>query len=138
MKPQEAIPPFSLIEVSIHGRRAETLVKTAKSCWLHSRPSRLLTIPTRMWLSSSLTTVSGPPLSPWVKLNTDGNFWQPTLHGPSAAPPPHTIRFSSTPSVSFILSIQLLLGTMGSIVSCNLSVDVSWTPVSPQPAIKTG
>ena len=74
LKLQEAIPPFSLIEVSIHGRRAETLVKTAKSCWLHSRPSLLLTIPTRIWLSSSFTTVSGPPLSPWVKLNTDGNF----------------------------------------------------------------
>ena len=29
LKPQEAIPPFSLIEDSIHGRRAETLVKTA-------------------------------------------------------------------------------------------------------------
>ena len=28
-KPQEAIPPFSLIEDSIQGRRAETLVKTA-------------------------------------------------------------------------------------------------------------
>ena len=28
LKPQEAIPPFSLIEVSIHGMRAETLVKT--------------------------------------------------------------------------------------------------------------
>ena len=27
LKLQEAIPPFSLIEVSIHGRRAETLVK---------------------------------------------------------------------------------------------------------------
>ena len=29
LKPQEAIPPFSLIEDSIQGRRAETLVKTA-------------------------------------------------------------------------------------------------------------
>ena len=29
LKVQEAIPPFSLIEDSIHGRRAETLVKTA-------------------------------------------------------------------------------------------------------------
>ena len=29
LKLQEAIPPFSLIEDSIHGRRAETLVKTA-------------------------------------------------------------------------------------------------------------
>ena len=29
LKLQEAIPPFSLTEVSIHGNRAETLVKTA-------------------------------------------------------------------------------------------------------------
>ena len=29
LKVQEAIPPFSLIRDSIHGRRAETLVKTA-------------------------------------------------------------------------------------------------------------
>ena len=29
VKLQEAIPPFSLIEDSIQGRRAETLVKTA-------------------------------------------------------------------------------------------------------------
>ena len=29
LKLQEAIPPFSLMEDSIHGRRAETLVKTA-------------------------------------------------------------------------------------------------------------
>ena len=29
LKVQEAIPPFSLIEDSIQGRRAETLVKTA-------------------------------------------------------------------------------------------------------------
>ena len=29
LKLQEAIPPFSSIEVLIHGRRAETLVKTA-------------------------------------------------------------------------------------------------------------
>ena len=29
VKVQEAIPPFSLIEDSIQGRRAETLVKTA-------------------------------------------------------------------------------------------------------------
>ena len=29
LKLQEAIPPFSLIEDSIQGRRAETLVKTA-------------------------------------------------------------------------------------------------------------
>ena len=29
LKLQEAIPPFSLIEDSTHGRRAETLVKTA-------------------------------------------------------------------------------------------------------------
>ena len=28
LKVQEAIPPFSLIEDSIHGRRPETLVKT--------------------------------------------------------------------------------------------------------------
>ena len=29
LNPQEAIPPFSLMEDSIHGKRAETLVKTA-------------------------------------------------------------------------------------------------------------
>ena len=64
LKLQEAIPPFSLIEDSIHGKRAEMLVKTAKSCWLQLSPSLLLMIPTRMWAPSSFTTVSGPPLSP--------------------------------------------------------------------------
>ena len=64
LKPQEAIPPFSLMDDSIHGRRAETLVKTAKSCWLQLSPSLLLMIPTRMWAPSSFTTVGGPPLSP--------------------------------------------------------------------------
>ena len=29
LNPQETIPPFSLMEDSIHGKRAETLVKTA-------------------------------------------------------------------------------------------------------------
>ena len=29
LNPQEAIPPFSLMEDSIQGKRAETLVKTA-------------------------------------------------------------------------------------------------------------
>ena len=68
MKLQEAIPPFSLIEDSTHGKRAETLVKTAKSCWLQLTPRLLLTIPTRMWAPSSFVVVSGPPLSPWVKI----------------------------------------------------------------------
>ena len=76
LKVQEAIPPFSLIVDSIHGRRAETLVKTAKSCWLQLSPSLLLTIPARTWAPSSFTTVSGPPLSPWVKTTTDVfTFW---------------------------------------------------------------
>ena len=70
LKLQEAIPPFSLIEDSIQGRRAETLVKTAKSCSLQVSPSLLLTIPTRMWAPSASTIVSGPPLSPWDKHNT--------------------------------------------------------------------
>ena len=68
LKLQEAIPPFSLIEDSIQGRSAETLVKTAKSCWLQLSPSLLLTIPTRMWAPSSFVVVSGPPLSPYVKM----------------------------------------------------------------------
>ena len=55
------------------------------------------------------------------------------MHGPFEAPPAHTIRFSSTPSVWFILSVQLLVWTMGTTVSCSLSVEVSWTPVAPQP-----
>ena len=64
LKLQEAIPPFSLIEDSIQGRRAETLVKTTKSGSLQVSPSLLLTIPTRMWAPSVSTIVSGPPLSP--------------------------------------------------------------------------
>ena len=32
LKLQEAIPPFSLIEELIQGRRPETLVKTEKFC----------------------------------------------------------------------------------------------------------
>ena len=82
LKLQEAIPPFSLIEDSIQGRRAETLVKTAKSCWLQLSPSLLLTIPTRMWEPPSFTIVSGPPLSPWEKRKSisydilwHGIFW---------------------------------------------------------------
>ena len=67
LKLQEAIPPFSLIKDSIHGNKAETLVKMVYSCWLQLFPSLLLTIPARMWSPSSFTTVSGPPLSPWVK-----------------------------------------------------------------------
>ena len=63
-KPQEAMPPLSVIEDSTQGQRAETLVKIEYSCWLQLSPSLVLTIPTRMWVPSSLTTVSGPPLSP--------------------------------------------------------------------------
>ena len=70
MKLQEAIPPFSLIEDLIQGRRAATLVKTAKSCSLQVSPSLLLTIPTRMWAPSAFTIVSGPPLSPWDEHDT--------------------------------------------------------------------
>ena len=54
-----------------------------------------------------------------------------------AAPPVHTIRFSSTPSVWFILPLQLLVWTMGTTISCSLSVEVSWTPVTPQPEIES-
>ena len=68
LKLQDAIPPFSLMEDSTHGKRAETLVKTAKSCWLQLSPSLLLTIPTRIWAPSSVVVVSGPPLSPWFKI----------------------------------------------------------------------
>ena len=75
LKLQEAIPPFSLIEDSIHGKNAETLVKTAKSCCLQLSPSLLLTIPTRMWEPSSFTTVSGPPLSPLVKKYNNQMTW---------------------------------------------------------------
>ena len=64
LKLQEAIPPFSLIEDSIHGKKAEMLVKMEKSCWLQLSPSLLLTIPTRIWAPSSFVIVSGPPLSP--------------------------------------------------------------------------
>ena len=71
LKLQEAIPPFSLIEDSIQGRKAEMLVKMEKSCWLQLSPSLLLTIPTRMWAPPSVT-VNGPPLSPWVKHKTHG------------------------------------------------------------------
>ena len=71
LKLHEIIPPFSSIEVLIHGRRADTLVKTAQSCSLQasSKPSLLLTIPTRKW-APFLFTVSGPPLSPcvWIKV----------------------------------------------------------------------
>ena len=64
LKLHEAIPPFSLMEDSIQGKRAETLVKTEKSCWLQLFPSLVLTIPTRTWAPSSFIIVSGPPLSP--------------------------------------------------------------------------
>ena len=66
LKLQEAIPSFSLIEDSIHGKSAETLVKMEKLCWSHgAAPGLSLTIPTRVW-TSPFATVSGPPLSPWV------------------------------------------------------------------------
>ena len=66
LKLQEAIPPFSLIEDSIHGKSAATLVKMEKLCWSHgASPGLSLTIPTRVW-TSPFATVSGPPLSPWV------------------------------------------------------------------------
>ena len=57
-----------------------------------------------------------------------------TLHGPSEAPPAHTIRLSSTSSVGSILWIQMLLSTMGTFVTCSLSLEVPSTPVSPHPA----
>ena len=47
------------------------------------------------------------------------------------------MRSSLIPSVWFILSIQLLLWTMGTKVSCSLSVEVSWTPVAPQPEMES-
>ena len=73
LKLHETIPPFSLIEDSIQGKKADTLVKTAKSCWSQVSPSLLLTIPARTWEPSLFTTVSGPPLSPWA---IDIQCWQ--------------------------------------------------------------
>ena len=64
LKEQEAIPPFSLIVFSIHGRKEPTFVKTENPPWPHVWPSLLLTIPTRVCAPSLLTVVSGPPLSP--------------------------------------------------------------------------
>ena len=63
VNPQEAIPPFSVMESSIQGLRAATLVKTAWSCSSQLSPSLVLTIPIRTW-ELSFTTVRGPPLSP--------------------------------------------------------------------------
>ena len=80
-------------------------------------------------------TVSGPPLSPWIKkskLLKKKHFAQ-TLQGPAPAPPAQMIRSSLTASVRFILSKQVLLCTIGTKVSCSLSVEVSVTPVAPQP-----
>ena len=59
-----------------------------------------------------------------------------TLQGPISEVAAHTIRLLS--KFWFILSIQLLLSTMGTTASCSLSVDVSWVPVSPQPDMKAG
>ena len=61
-------------------------------------------------------------------------FWL-TLQGAPPAPPAHTIRFSLTCSVWFNFSKQLLLWTIGTTVLCSLSVEVSPTPVIPQPEI---
>ena len=55
------------------------------------------------------------------------------MQGPAPAPPAQMIRSSLTASVRFILSKQVLLGTIGTKVSCSLSVEVSVTPVAPQP-----
>ena len=54
-----------------------------------------------------------------------------TLQGPLVALLVHTIRFLSTPSEYK----QLLLSTMGTAASCSFSVEVSSTPVSPQPEL---
>ena len=59
-----------------------------------------------------------------------------TLQGPISEVAAHTIRFLS--KFWFILSIQLLLSTMGTTASCSLSVEVSWAPVSPQPDVRAG
>ena len=58
-----------------------------------------------------------------------------TLQGPSLPPPAHKMRFEgSSPAVWFILSTQKLVWTMGTTVSCSLSMDVSF-PVFPQPEV---
>ena len=67
VKSHDAIPPFSLMEVSIQGRRVETLVKMVRPSELQLCPSLLLTIPNRAWPPSSFTIVNGPPLSPWER-----------------------------------------------------------------------
>ena len=63
-------------------------------------------------------------------------WWLITLHGPSAVSPTHTIRSSFTSSGCFILLLQMLLSTIGTTVSFSLSVEVSWTPVAPQPGMQ--
>ena len=73
LKPHEAIPPLSLIEVSIHGKKADTLEKTVQSWWLQLSPSLSLTIPTRT-CAPFFTIVRGPPLSPY-KLNMIDTKW---------------------------------------------------------------
>ena len=108
LKPQDAIPPFSLIVASIHGKKKKTLVKTEYSWLVHFSPIILLTIPTSRWLVFSLTTVSGPPLSPW--------------HGPAVALPAHTIRLSF--AVAFIFARQLLLSTIGTSATWSTLVEV--------------
>ena len=55
------------------------------------------------------------------------------MQGPAPSPHVQMTRSSLTASVRFILSKQVLLGTIGTKVSCSLSVEVSVTPVAPQP-----
>ena len=71
VKSQATMPPFSLMAVSIQGRKAETLVKTVNPSWLQLCPSLLLAIPRREWAPSSFSTVNGPPLSPCIRVAID-------------------------------------------------------------------
>ena len=132
LKLHEAIPPFSLMVSSIHGKRLATLVKTVKSCSLQLCPRLVLTIPIRTCAPSVFFTVKGPPLSPCVENKFHGKEMRLTLHGPAAAPPAQTIRSSSTCSGWLILSRHFLFWTMGTTVFCRMSLDVP-SSVSPHP-----
>ena len=119
------------MEVSIQGRRVETLVKMVRPSELQLCPSLLLTIPNRAWPPSSFTIVNGPPLSPWERrANTWARWKYITLQGPA---PVHTIKSSSTDSDALFPARHWLLSTMGTTVSCSWSVEIPSSPVLPQP-----
>ena len=82
LKLQDVIPPFSMIEDSIQGIRACTLVKTAYSSWPQDPPNPLLTIPMRVWALLLSATVRGPPLSPCMEqLDNIPGYFQKYLAG---------------------------------------------------------